>query len=54
MTNKEHTQTLRALKATRKKGTASKAAAIKLLKEAGILTPKGNLKQKYRSSANAA
>ncbi len=37
-----------------KKATASKAAALKLLKEAGLLTPKGNLKMKYRESHKAA
>ncbi|EEQ93859.1 Hypothetical protein OINT_2001048 [Brucella intermedia LMG 3301] len=54
MTNKERTQTLQALRDTKKKATASKAAALKLLKEAGLLTPKGNLKMKYRESHKAA
>lgn len=54
MTRKDFQETMKALEATRKKGLSSKAAAIKVLKDAGILNKNGDLKKKYRQPQQAA
>lgn len=49
MSDKELDEYLKAMEKTRKKICKNKKTALKFLVDAGIYTPKGNLRKPYRS-----
>jgi hypothetical protein len=52
MNDREIKEMLLILRKQRKEVTTSKSAARKLLDSLGMLTPKGNLKRKFRPPSN--